>query len=40
MLIAIVLSGPIGRLGMIPRALRLDPEQTFVASDRMARIDV
>ena len=40
MLIAIVLSGPIGRPGMIRRALRPEPERTFVASDRMARIDV
>jgi hypothetical protein len=39
-LIAIVLSGPIGRLGIIPRALRPDPERTLVASHRMARIDV
>jgi hypothetical protein len=29
-----------GRLGLIPRALRPDPERTLVARDRMARIDV
>jgi hypothetical protein len=29
-----------GRLGIVPRALRPDPERTFVASDRMAQIDV
>jgi hypothetical protein len=40
MRIAMVLGGLISRLGTIPRALRPDPEQTFVASDRMARIDV
>jgi hypothetical protein len=39
-LIAVVLSGPIDRLGIIPRALRPDPERTLVASDRIARIDV
>ena len=29
-----------GRLVIIPRAIRPDPERTLVASDRMARIDV
>ena len=40
MLIAIMMSDPIGRLGIFPRALRPDPERTLVASDRMARFDV
>jgi hypothetical protein len=29
-----------GRLGIIPRGLRPEPERTLVASDRAARLDV
>jgi hypothetical protein len=29
-----------GRVAIIPLSLRPDPERTFVASNRMARIDV
>ena len=40
MLIAIVLSDPIGQSEYSARALRPDPDRTRVASDRNARIDL